>query len=346
MRIYNICYYISLSCNWNGNFRSEIIHFIFINNFLNLFRLCPFCRTEIQCWTSKKFVKETLGKPGKQEKDTLDEHRQKEEVTLVKQSQEKEVTMGQHKKHEEDCYKFCELCFFNSPENFLHCLTCLYNVRVELSCFEIMLILRTNLAIGKCPEHLAVFIGNSNVSDVLSGLQLVEQAIGYILINGLSDRMKMRFEERYDDHMSVYCFRDINSSLDQISLALLRAFPKNKKQIDERFVAVSRLINEMDIQLSLSINRRIACSIPIEISDPSSSVTSNPTGSVTNDYSVRVISDPSSSTTSDPSSSMNSELTGSIAGSFTADYLGSSLAAVSKFIRKIAFTCFSVCNTQ
>ena len=106
------------------------------------------CRTEIQCWTTKKIVQQTLDEQKRREEISPDELRH-EEVSEVEIRQE-EVTQDAERENEVDGFKYCELSRFNSFDNFLNCLTCLYHVKAELSYFEILLILRSNLAIGRC----------------------------------------------------------------------------------------------------------------------------------------------------------------------------------------------------
>ena len=59
------------------------------------------CRTEIHCWTTKRYVQLTLDIQRQLEEVPLDEHRQHEEVQLNEQRQQEEVHLNERKQQEQ-----------------------------------------------------------------------------------------------------------------------------------------------------------------------------------------------------------------------------------------------------
>ena len=228
------------------------------------FRCCPMCRTEIRSWTTKKYVQLTLDEQKQQDQVPLDEQKrqdlvpldeqeQQDLVPLDEQKQQDQVPLNEQRQQEEvsqildkkiggnATQIFYELCRFDSTENFLNCLKCLYAVKAELSLFEIILILRSNLCIFSCMYHSREFIKRFESLDIISALQVIEGTIRYMLRELLTGRLKLSAHEpsvKMNMHilsLQVKILMDVSAE----------AFPTNREEILNPKNDVVKLLDEI-----------------------------------------------------------------------------------------------------
>ena len=179
----------------------------------------------------------------------LDEQKQQDQDPLDEQKQQEEVSQILDKKIGGIATQlFYELCRFDSTENFLNCLKCLYAVKAELSLFEILLILRTNLCIFSCGYHSREFIERFKALDIILTFQVIEGTLRYLFRELLSGSLKLSAHEP-----SVTMNMDILSSnfrfvqwQVQIMMSLsTKAFPTNREDILNPKNDVLKLLDEI-----------------------------------------------------------------------------------------------------
>ena len=237
------------------------------------FRCCPMCRTEIQSWTTKKYVQLTLDEQKQQDQVPLDEQMQQDQVPLDEQNQQDQVPLDEQmqqdqvpldeQKQEEEVSKipdkkiggiatqiFYELCRFDSTENFLNCLKCLYAVKAELSLFEILLILRANLCIFSCRYHSEEFIERFKALDIILALQLIEGTIRYMFHELLTGSLKLSAHERLVKiNMNMFScnFRYVQWLVQIMMAVTVNAFPTIRGEILNPNNEVLKLLDELFI---------------------------------------------------------------------------------------------------
>ena len=240
------------------------------------------CRTEIQSWTTKKYVQLALDEQKqqdqvpldeqkqqdqvpldeqkKQDQVPLDEQKQQDQVHLDEQKQQDQVPLDEQKQHEEVSQIpdrrigdippqiFYELCRFDSTENFLNCLKCLYAVKDELSLLEILLILRSNLCIFSCRYHSKEFIVRFKALDIISALQVIEGTIRYMFLGLQSGSLKLSAHERSVKtimHTLSCNFRYVQWQVQIMMAVSAIAFPTNREEILNPKNEVLKLLNEI-----------------------------------------------------------------------------------------------------
>ena len=220
------------------------------------------CRTEIQCWTTKKIVQ--FSQHENQRVITLDEQRQKKEISLNAQRQADEAILDEQsklkenniinlecKQHTQDTSStsneiFNELCRFNSSASFLNCMERLDNAKTDLSFFEILILLRSNLAIGSCKTHLYEFIHKCDASAIISGFKLVESILKYIRIQTQTGRLEIHLQRPEDRILQSRCFDEINLIAGSISSVTTGIFKIDNEDLLRLSLVISKLIDDIE----------------------------------------------------------------------------------------------------
>ena len=220
------------------------------------------CRVKIRCWTTKKIVQFALHE--KQKEITLDEQRQQKEISLNAQRQEDEVILDEQRKQEKnnlinlECKQhnqntsstsndfFYELCRFDSSASFLNCLRSIDNAKADLSVFEIMILLRSNLAIGSCKTHLYEFIHECGAVAIIRGLKLVESIIKYLSIRALTGLMKLNFQGPEDRILQIRCYDEIKHIAGRIASVTASIFKSDTDDLLRHGLVISKLIGEIE----------------------------------------------------------------------------------------------------
>ena len=232
-----IIYSCIVYCYYYESFQTSIV--LVLNCVMNaFFSCCPKCRADIQIWTTKKIVQQTLEQQKQQEDDSHDE--------LWKQ---KEVSLDEEKKHEEVCCEFKstsneifgELCRFDSPNNFLESLRSLHDIKYKLSLIEILLILKSNLAI-----HSHFFKKFTQYSDIILVFHLVQCTIRYILNKIPTNHQNIHSQRCIDHVITSHCFYSIKSTIEQIGTDSVNSFPDHRNELLAQKSRTVEIIEEME----------------------------------------------------------------------------------------------------
>ena len=235
---------------------------------IGIFRCCPICRTEIRCWTTKKFVQLTwneqrqqndvsiIDKQRQQKKISLDKQRKKAEVTKILKKKDKRHEILPYKqpkqrvrqysnrcKTEEVVYQFCR---FDSSIKFVKILTSLRDVTDELSFLEILLLLRSNLIMDRCSQHMAGFIKKSCVFHLISGFELIESIIRHILSKAEPFSLTIGSLDVLNRCMPASCLRDVEMAVQFISSVSADVFPCHKDEFLDRKSVIIKIINDIN----------------------------------------------------------------------------------------------------
>ena len=198
------------------------------------------CRVEIRCWTTKKIVQFALHET--QKEITLDEQRKQEKNYLIN------LEYKQHNQYTSSTSNdfFYEFCRFNSSFRFLNCLRSLDKAKADLSFFEILILLRSNLAIGSCKTHLNEFIQMCGTAAIISGLKLVERIIKYIRIQAQTGCLEMHLQGPEDLILQSRCFDEIRLIAGSIASVTTRLFNCDSEDLLRCGLVISKLIDEIE----------------------------------------------------------------------------------------------------
>lgn len=218
------------------------------------FRRCPVCRTEIQGWTTKKLVQQTLDEESRREEVSVKSTQIRGEISLQEKKKEEEVPQDVQQKQdvtfnkhlESSTKNIYELCRFNSSDDFLKCLKCLHDGKAELSCLESLLILRSNLTFGRCSKHAITFIEKSNVSDIIPGMQLIESTLRYILEKERKVPASQQSPESTDVSLTMCCLYDVSKLVHNLSMVSARAFRQSSEEISKQRTGILKIIHEIE----------------------------------------------------------------------------------------------------
>ena len=205
-----------------------------------------------------------------------DERRQQVEVIADEQRQKDKISQIPNKEVGGTSVElFYEVCRFDSSDNFLNCLQCLDSVKSELSLIEILQILLSNLSIGICTKYKRSCIAFSKFEApcIISGLQIVESIIRYVLREGQNGRLKMPSEGHSDIvERFLFCFGEIQTLIYGIRLLCDTAFPSNKEEINRQEKVLHKLLDETEhfffCTAKTSFNRKGPCIHKFRLCNP------------------------------------------------------------------------------
>ena len=239
----------------------------------------------------EKLVQLTLNEEKQQEDGSLNEQRQQENSSLVQQRQRKEGSLDEQYEHKQelevsgtppaDVHRrssteiYYELCRFDSSINFLYCLKCLCYSMTELSFLEILLILRSNLVIGRCSSLKAAFIEKFQVCHLISGLQLIKYMIMCLLRMIQIGRLQIHSEGLSDSAIRLRCLSEIEEFAGKIVRTTAQVYPHCSIEILQLGSVIDKILGEIEKIFFQSWNEALTLvddsgSSTSRLSDPSS----------------------------------------------------------------------------
>ena len=201
------------------------------------------CRTDIRCWTTKKIVQQTLEEQRQQEDDSQDELKKQKQVSLEEQRNQEDICCKLKSTSNEI---FSELCSLASPVNFIESLKSLHDMKNELSLSEILLILKSNLALDTIMKHFGMsFLEKfQHSSDIILVLQLIKCTSRFIQNKVLSGHQMMHSQGCIDNVIQSQCFNIIKLTVQQIGSHAVNVFPDHRSETLRLLSEIVKIIEE------------------------------------------------------------------------------------------------------